>query len=145
MTTKVAFSTPAGHRFTRQWLRIATGLSLAVLAANHAVAQQYPQGGMGGGGSTNGGIYTAPSGGYGSAGKAAAIGVGAAAGAGALYLALRHHAVTGCVEPGEDGLRFVDEKKNVSYALVKSDVYLKAGQRVELEGQRSKGSGPQTF
>jgi hypothetical protein len=54
--------------------------------------------------------------------------------------------VTGCAEPGKDGLRFVDEKKNISYALVKSDVYLKEGQRVELEGQRSKGgSGAPTF
>jgi len=139
MTARVAFS-PHG-------LRIAIALFLALLAGKHARAQQYPPGSMGGaGGSTAGGPYTAPSGGYGSAGKAAGIGAGAAAGGGVLFLALRHHPVTGCVEVGEDGLRFVDEKKNTSYALIKGDVYLKAGERVELVGQKSKSdSGAQTF
>jgi hypothetical protein len=63
MTAKVAISPPADRRFTPHWLQIAIGLSLSVLAANHAAAQQYPQGGMGGAaGSTGGGTYTAPRG-----------------------------------------------------------------------------------
>jgi hypothetical protein len=78
-----------------------------------------------------------PAGGYGPVGKAAGI----------FFLALRHRPVTGCVEPGEDGLQFVDEEKNNGTdALITGDVYLKTGQRVELAGQKSKsGSGAQTF
>jgi len=54
--------------------------------------------------------------------------------------------VTGCVQPAEDGLRFVDEKKNTSYSLAAGDVSLKAGQRVQLQGKKSKStSGGQTF
>jgi hypothetical protein len=54
--------------------------------------------------------------------------------------------VTGCVQPAEDGLRFVDEKKNTSYALVTGDVLLKAGQRVQLRGSKAKNaSGVQTL
>ena len=97
-------------------------------------------------GGTGGGTYTAPSGGYGSSGKAIGIGVGAAAGAGLLFLALHHSSVTGCVQPGEDGLRFVDEKKNTSYSLAAGDVSLKAGERVQLQGKKSKStSGGETF
>jgi hypothetical protein len=54
--------------------------------------------------------------------------------------------VTGCVQPAEDGFRFVDEKKNASYALVTGGVLLKAGQRVQLRGSKAKNSsGVQTF
>jgi hypothetical protein len=35
--------------------------------------------------------------------------------------------LTGCVQAAEDGLRFAEEKKNTSYALVAGDVLLKAG------------------
>ena len=93
-----------------------------------------------------GGTYTPPSGGYSNTGKAVGIGVGAAAGAGLLYLVLHKSSVTGCVLPAEDGLRFVNEKKNTSYALVTGDVTLKAGQRVQLQGSKTKNtSGVQTF
>ena len=100
---------------------------------------------MGGTGS-KGGTYKPPSGGYSNTGKAVGIGVGAAAGAGVLYLALHKSSLTGCVQPAEDGLRFVDEKKNTSYALIAGDVLLKAGQRVQLRGSKAKNtSGVQTF
>ena len=128
-------------------VRIALTLSLTLLAATHASAQ-YPGGGGGNGnpGGTPG--YTPPAGGYGS-GKAVGIGVGvgAAAGAGILYMALHNHGmVTGCVQPADDGLRLVDEKKNTTYALVPGALILKAGQRVELKGQKSKSeAGAQTF
>lgn len=126
-------------------VRITFAASLALLAADRANAQ-YGGGGMGGTGGGTGGTYTPPSGGYSNSGKAIGIGVGAAAGAGLLFLALRHPAVTGCVQPGEDGLRFVDEKKNKSYTLVSGDVLLKAGQRVQLKGNKSKTpAGAQTF
>jgi hypothetical protein len=45
--------------------------------------------------------------------------------------------VTGCVQSAEDGLRFVDDKKGVSYSLVSGDVFLKAGQHVELKGSKA--------
>jgi len=127
----------------RNLLRIALGLALALLVASQAAAQYGGGGGTGGmGGGTTGTGYSS-----GSAGKAAGIGAGAAAGAGVLFLALHHRGyVTGCVQPAEDGLRLVDEKKNQSYTLVPGDVFLKAGQRVELKGQKLKNdSGAQTF
>jgi len=120
-------------------------LSLFCLGAGQAAAQ-YGGGGTGGGG-TGGGTYTAPAGGYSSAAKGAGIGAGAAAGVGVLFLALHYHGrVTGCVQPGDDGLRLLDEKNNKSYALVPGDVYVKPGQRVLLKGKTSKGDGgTQTF
>jgi len=48
--------------------------------------------------------------------------------------------VTGCVQPAEDGLRFDDEKKDTSYSLAAGDVSLKAGQRVQLQGKKSKST-----
>lgn len=125
-------------------IRIALSAALSLAAAGWAAAQ-YPGGGGTGSTGGTGGTYTGPSGGYGS-GKAIGIGVGAAAGAGLLFLALHHSSMTGCVQPAEDGLRLVDEKKNVSYALVAGDIYLKPGQRVALRGQKSKSTaGLQTF
>jgi len=126
-------------------VRITLAASVVFLAAGPARAQ-YPGGGTGGTGGGTGGTYTPPSGGYSNTGKAVGIGVGAAAGAGLLYLALHKSPVTGCVQPAEDGLRFVDEKKNTSYALITGDVLLKAGQRVQLRSSKTKNtSGVQTF
>jgi hypothetical protein len=80
-------------------------------------------------------------------GKAIGIGIGAVAGAGVLFLAIHHcGTVPGCVQPGEDGLRLVDEKNKKSYVLAINALLLKPGQRVELKGQKSKAdSGAQTF
>lgn len=127
--------------------RILIGLSVALLAVGHAAAQYGGGSGGTGGTGTGGGTYTAPSGGYGSGGKAAGIGIGAAAGAGLLMYAVLHHSgMTGCVQPAEDGLRIVDEKKKTSYALQPGDVILKPGQRVQLQGKKSKtDAGVQTF
>jgi len=137
--------------FSNHFVRMAFGLSLTLLVAGRASAQY--GGGTGGGttggaGGSSGGTYTAPKGGYSSTGKAVGIGVGAAAGVGILAYALHHHhaQMTACVEPTDDGLRIVDEKKNASYALKASDVYLKAGQRVEVQGKKSKSdAGVETF
>ena len=133
------------RRVASQLVRITLAASVALLAAGRASAQ-YGGGGTGGTGGGAGGTYTPPSRGYGGSGKAIGIGVGAAAGAGLLYLALHKSSVTGCVQPAEDGLRFADEKKNTSYTLVSGDVLLKAGQRVQLRGSKTKNaSGAQTF
>lgn len=132
-------------RIAGRIVRITVAACVALLVAGRASAQ-YPGGGTGGTGGGTGGTYTPPSGGYSNTGKAVGIGVGAAAGAGLLYLALHKPSVTGCVQPAEDGLRFVDEKKNTSYPLVTGDVLLKAGQRVQLRGSKAKNtSGVQTF
>jgi hypothetical protein len=131
-------------RISNQVIRVALGVSIALLATSRASAQY--GGGTGSTGGTGGGTYTMPGGGYGNSGKAIGIGVGAAAGAGLLFLALHKSSVTGCVQPAEDGLRFVDDKKNTSYSLAPGDVYLKAGQRVQLQGKKSKSTtGAQTF
>lgn len=133
------------HSIPKSFLRVALSLSLMLLAATHTAAQY-----GGGGGGTSGGSgtpgYTPPSGGY-SSGKAIGIGAGAAAGAGVLFLVLHHHGtLTGCVQPANDGLRLLDEKKNKSYALVAGAMSLKPGQRVVLRGQKSKSeAGAQTF
>ena len=132
------------HSLPKILVRLALSSSLLLLAASHAAAQ------YGGGGGTTGGAgspgYTPPTGGYGS-GKAVGIGVGAAAGVGVLFLALHNHGnVSGCVQPTNDGLRLVDERKNKTYALVPGAVILKPGQRVELKGQKSKtDAGAQSF
>jgi hypothetical protein len=127
--------------FLGQVVRMALGVCLATLLASSAFAQ-YGGGGMGMGTGTPGTPgYVAPKNGYGS-GKAIGIGVGAAAGVGVLFVALHHRgAVTGCVQQTDDGLRLVDEKKNKSYALESGSVDLKAGDRVELKGKKSSGSG----
>ena len=128
-------------------LRIVLSSSLVFLTAGQAFAQYGGGGGSSGGGGTgSGGTYTAPKGGYSSA-TGAGIGAGAAAGVGALFLALHYHGrMTGCVQPGDDGLRLLDEKNNKSYALVPGDVYLRPGQRVLLKGKTSKNEGgTQTF
>jgi hypothetical protein len=143
--SRVSFSQPV--RFlTGNLVRLALGFSLLFLVVGQASAQGYPGGGGTGGGGTGGGTYT-PTGSYGSAAKGAGIGAGAAAGVGALFLALHYHGrMTGCVQPGDDGLRLLDEKNNKSYALVPGDVYVKPGQRVLLKGKTSKNdAGAQTF
>jgi hypothetical protein len=128
---------------SRNFVPVVLGLSLLFLTAGQAAAQY---GGGGGTGGSGNGTYVPPKGGYSSA-TGAAIGAGAAAGAGALFLALHYHGrVTGCVQPGANGLRLLDDKNSKSYALVPGDVSLKPGQRVLLKGKRSKGDADtQTF
>jgi hypothetical protein len=121
----------------RNSLRLALGLCLTA-ALSASASAQYGGGGMGTAGTPT---YTPPKSGYGS-GKAIGIGVGAAAGVGVLFLALHNHgAVTGCVRQTDDGLSLVDEKKNKSYSLEGSSVALKPGDRVELKGKKSSGTG----
>jgi hypothetical protein len=121
-------------------IRVALAAGLALVLASQASAQ-YGGGGGGTGGGTGTGTgpgYTAPNGGYGS-GKAIGIGVGAAAGGAAvLFLALHHSAVTGCVRPGNDGLRLVDDKRNKSYALAADSIALKPGEIVQVKGKKLK-------
>lgn len=135
------------HLVFKNLVRFVLALSLALFAAGQAAAQYGGGGGTGGGGTGGGGTYTAPAGGYSSAAKGAGIGGGAAAGVGALFLAMHYHGrVTGCVQPADDGVRLLDEKHKKTYALVPGDVYLKPGERVLLKGKTSKSNGgTQTF
>ena len=142
-TLRVISALGIKHSLPKILVRLALSSSLLLLAASHAAAQYGGGGGTGGPGTPG---YTPPPGGYGS-GKAIGIGVGAAAGVGVLFLALHNHGnVSGCVQPTDDGLRLVDERKNKTYALVPGAVILKPGQRVELKGQKSKSdAGAQSF
>jgi len=111
-------------------------------------AQAFAQyGGTGGGSTGSNGVYTAPKGGYGSAGPAigAAAAVGAAIGIG--YQVLRsHRTVVGCVEPSSDGVKLMNEKDQRTYALLAANVSLNPGERVSLRGKKSKDdSGKPTF
>lgn len=148
-TVPLSFSRQATRFLIKNLVRFALGLSIVCLAASQAAAQYGGGGGtMGGttGGATPG--YTPPTGGYSSA-KTAGIAAGAAAGAGVgvLFLVLHHRGqLTGCVQPGEDGMRIIDEKKNMSYTLIPSGVDLKPGELVELKGHKSKdGTGAKAF
>ena len=130
-----------GSKIASVGIRVVLTAGLALVVSAQASAQYGGGGGTGGGtGTGTGPGYTAPSGGYGS-GKAVGIGVGAAAGGAAvLFLALHHSAVTGCVRPGTDGLRLVDEKKNKSYALAADSIALRPGEIVQVKGKKSKDS-----
>lgn len=130
------FPRQLGRFLAKSVLRLVLCSSLAFLAAGQAFAQY-----GGGGGTGGGGTYMAPKGGYGFA-TGAAIGAGAAAGVGTLFLALHYRGrMSGCVQPADDGLRLLDEKNDKPYALVPGDVYLKPGQRVLLKGKTSKNDG----
>src|SRR5260370_14594733 len=97
------------HSIPKNLLRLALGFSLMLLAASHAAAQYGGGGGgaMGGGSGTGTPGYTAPKRGY-CSGKAIGIGFCAAAGAGALLLAVPHHGhVTACVDAAHDGFGLV--------------------------------------
>jgi len=130
-------STTKGRHALRSFraTRLVSGILVTLFLSGPSFAQY--------GGSTGGG--SAPS--YGS-GKAIGLGVGAAAaGAGVLYLTLRHRGlVTGCVQTGNDGLSFVDDKKHQTYSLISGSTDLKPGERVELKGNKSKEkAGTETF
>jgi hypothetical protein len=138
---------PTGSFIRTAVIRVGLAAGLALALSSQASAQ-YGGGGGGTGGGTSGAPgYTAPSGGYGSTGKAVGIGVGAAAGGAAvLFLALHHHgAITGCVRPGSDGLRLVDDKKNKSYTLSSDSIALKPGEIVQVKGKKSSDGGALGF
>ena len=136
----------AGSSIFSGIIRVGFAVGLALVVASQASAQYGGGGGGTGGGTPGTPGYTAPGGGYGS-GKAIGIGVGAAAGgATVLFLVLHHHgAITGCVRPGSDGLRLVDEKKNKSYALASDSIALKPGEIVQVKGKKSSDNGALSF
>lgn len=121
------------------------GLSLGAALSGSALGQYGGGGGAMGG--SNGGVYTAPKGGY-SSSTGIAIGAGAAAGVGLAYLALHNRStMVGCVEASSDGTKLMSEKDKNTYALIASnDVVLAPGERVALKGKKTKDdSGKPTF
>lgn len=75
------------------------------------------------------------------------VGMAAAfAGVGLLIYHERHkHAsITGCVAAGGDGLTLQNEKDKKVYALADYSAVVKAGERVTVQGKRSKGSDGKT-
>ena len=114
-------------------IRLALGIAFSLLLCASASAQY------------SGSTGTSPS--YGS-GKAVAAGVGAAAaGAGILYVTLHHKGLlTGCIQGDSAALRLVDDKTHQSFSLLPSSADLKSGERVQLQGKRTKGEeGIQSF
>lgn len=126
--------------------RIVIGLSIAVALALTAPAfGQYSGGSPGtGGGTTPGGVYTPPKGGY-SSSTGIAIGAGAAAAAGVAYFALRNRGtLTGCVQGAGNDPILITGKGDTSYTLDESGLSLKAGDRVKLKGKKVKSSSGET-
>jgi hypothetical protein len=120
------------------------GFLLAAAVSGSALGQ-YGTGGSTG--SSSGGGYSAPKGGYKSS-TGIAIGAGAAAGAGLAYYALRKHGrMVGCVEASSHGTNLINEKDKNTYALIASNgVVLAPGDRVALKGKRTKDdSGTLSF
>jgi hypothetical protein len=128
----------------RNLIRLVLGLSLSAVLSGSALGQYGTGGGMGG---SNGGVSTAPKGGY-SSSTGIAIGAGAADGVGLAYLALHNHGtMVGCVEASSDGTKLMNEKDKNTYALVAgNDAVLAPGERVALKGKRTKDdSGKLSF
>jgi hypothetical protein len=130
-------------------VRLAQCIVLYTAISTTAFAQ------YGGGGTTTGagtGGYTPPKGGY-SAGTGIAIGAAVAAAVGvALLVRHRHHAaqphasLVGCTQSAQSGFSVTNEKDHQTYLLVADNADLKAGERVELSGQKTKdGLGSRTF
>ena len=133
-------------------VRLAQCIVLCAAISATAFAQ-YGGGGMGGTGSGAGTAgYTPPKGGY-SAGTGIAIGAAVAAAVGvALYLHHRHHAaqtqapLLGCTQSAQDGFTLTSDQNCQTYSLVADRADLKAGERVELNGQKTKNhSASRTF
>jgi len=133
-------------------VRLTQGMVLYVAISATAFAQ-YGGGGMGATGSGAGTAgYTPPKGGY-SAGTGIAIGAAVAAAVGVVLLVRhRHHAtqphasLVGCTQSAPSGFSVTNEKDQQTYLLVADNADLKAGERVQLSGQKTKdGSGSRTF
>ncbi len=134
-------------------VRLAQCIVLCAAISATAFAQ-YGGGGTGATGSGAGTAgYTLPKGGY-SSGAAIGIGVGVAAAVAGivLYARHRHHAaqphasLVGWTQSAHDGFTLTNEKDHQTYSLVADNAVLKAGERVELSGQKSKdASGSRTF
>lgn len=93
---------------------------------------------MGGGGTMGvGSMGSSPASG---SAKAIGIGVGATAAALSVVYLIRHHRgpVNGCVTASDDRLTIFDEKTGETYILRVGDDDIRAGERVELKGKRSK-------
>jgi hypothetical protein len=114
---------------------------------------QYPGGAMpppAGGATPPPGAYNPSMGGY-HAGTGIAIGAGAAAGVGILYLVMhnRHRSeVVGCLQSANNVSETLrDDNGKDTYTLINSEsVPLKAGERVALKGKKvSQSSGGRAF
>jgi hypothetical protein len=126
--------------------------TIVLCAAISATAfAQYGGGGMGSGAGAGG--YTPPKGGY-SSRAALGIGVGVAAAVAGivLYVHHRHHGVqpqaslVGCTQSAQNGFTLTSENDHQTYSLVADSADLKADERVELSGQKTKDhSGTRSF
>jgi len=124
------------------WILSTVLVTVVVGVAGTGFAQYGGGGSMGG--TSSGGVYTAPKGGYSSA-TGIAIGAGAAAGAAIAYLALHKSSIVGCVQATDGGFQMTDGKGH-TYALNSEDVDLKPGEKVQLKGKKTTSqSGKMAF
>jgi hypothetical protein len=121
-------------------VRIGSVIALAVLLSHPALAQ-YPGGGTG---SSTGGVYTPPKGGY-KTSTGIAVGAAAAVGVAVTYLVLHKTSMVGCVADSADGLQLTDDKDSVAYQIVGGGQDLAAGRHVEVKGKKVKADGKRAF
>jgi hypothetical protein len=117
------------------------------LASSTLGLAQYGTGSTSTSGATGGTASTGSAGSYGS-GAGIGIGIGAAAAGAVLIYWATHHKTTlvGCVLSGGDGMMLKNERDQRTYALGPGSESLKPGERVELQGKKTKDDlGRQIF
>ncbi len=79
-------------------------------------------------------------------GAIAAVIVGVVAGVAVVAIIAIHYSkkrtITGCVNPGADGMTVTDEKDKQIYVLSGDMTNIKPGDRMRLQGKKKKSKGP---
>lgn len=79
-------------------------------------------------------------------GTIAAVIVGVVAGVAVVAIIAIHYSkkrtITGCVNPGADGMTVTDEKDKQIYVLSGDMTNIKPGDRMRLQGKKKKSKGP---
>ena len=79
-------------------------------------------------------------------GTIAGVIVGVVAGVAVIAIVAVHYSkkrtITGCVNPGANGMTVTDEKDKQLYALSGDTTNIKPGDRVRLQGKKAKSKGP---
>ena len=79
-------------------------------------------------------------------GTIAGVIVGVVAGVAVIAIVAIHYSkkrtITGCVNPGANGMTVTDEKDKQLYALSGDTTNIKPGDRVRVQGKKAKSKGP---
>lgn len=100
--------------------------------------QGWAQYGGGGGGTSTGSTSGTSTHSYGANGALIGGVAAAAVGGAILYWKLHKSTIVGCVQSGEQGPTLQDEKDKHTYALEATGDLVKPGERVQLQGKKSK-------